>query len=186
MIQPFPHSSQILADIAALTTELSGYPAAATPPVAGQLTIKDGARYVPDNSAPPRIVWVRKSATFAGAIKNYGALASPASGRALRTRKLVIAAHLWNTSEDTCEDLEQCVLQAVWQYTHGSMEFLGEEWPEQTFAAGTLLVVAFSFQMPILDVVTTLAGPVTEITATPTVTFPDGSEHEDATIVLTS
>lgn len=143
-------SPRITALFSELETKLKALPA-----YKDTITFRLGADERAQEDAPPRIAWVLTQATFSGAEKRAR------STRRLITRRLQVAAVCWGKDLDELEQLLHDLIWTLHKTTWGSLELVGETWPEQQATHhGLVAVLTFAVQIPVEEP----ALPTTKIT----------------------
>ena len=113
------------------------------------LTFVQGRRELVAHAVPPRVVWVRSSATPGGAVKS----AFPNGARSVLTRVMELELHCWGATEEATDALVAAVLAACHRRWYGRFSYLGEQWEEAPAQSdfGEKAVVRVSVQTAVLD-----------------------------------
>ncbi len=110
-----------------------------------------GAKYLNENVAPPRVVWVALRAApgaFDPRDKTPRAFGM--------SRHLNVACHIWGVDTAAAETLLNEVHNAARRSLGSGSRWTSEDWPQQEGDAiaelGTLVIVVFEFRIPITEV----------------------------------
>jgi hypothetical protein len=138
-----------------------------------QTSSKLGAKFLHENVAPPRVVWVPLRSS-PGPFDPRG-LTPRAFGLA---RHLNAACHIWGADDAGADLLLNEVHNAARRSLGAGARWISEDWPQQDGDAiaelGTLVVVVFEFRIPITEVGQTTVQ-VTTLTQTVQADFPGSS-----------
>lgn len=130
-----------------------------------------GARYLSEQAAPPRVVWVALKGK-PGALDPRGT-----TPRAFGCRYLDVACHIWGADTASAEVLLNEVHNAARRSLGSGARWISEDWPQQSgdeiAQLGTLVVVVFEFRIPITELQQAVVT-VTSVTQTTAMDFPDG------------
>lgn len=142
--------------ISALFDELEGK-LAALPAYKNQIVFRRGADERAQEDAPPRVTWVLGDGSFLPAEKRTR------TTRRLITRRLQIAASCWGADLDAAEQLLHDLLWKLHESAWGSIEMVGETWPEtQSMQMGVVGVLLFAVQIPVEEPARGTVIPTTE------------------------
>lgn len=130
---------RITALFAELETKLKALPA-----YADTLTFRIGANERAQQDAPPRVTWVLTQGTLAFPEKKTRAT------KRLYTRRLQVAAVCWGKDLDEVEQLLHDLVWTLHASTWGSLQLVGETWPEQhDMHHGVVAVLTFEVHIPV-------------------------------------
>lgn len=105
-----------------------------------------GADKLRQNDAPPRYVWIPVRERFVGASRVGG------NPRSLRDRLCTIECHVWGGSQDEAEAMLEALVVAVVLEAEGAVETGDGDWTRAaTLHRGSLVVVTFTFRLPVLS-----------------------------------
>lgn len=119
---------------------------------ASGITFGRSAKDLNANDAPPRIVWTYPTVAHGAAEKVRIPGVSRPSTRSILTRSVQVAAHCWGASLDGAEQLVHDLIAAAHNAAWGSVEFAGEDWPDESHADfGTVGIVRFVARIPVMQ-----------------------------------
>lgn len=124
-------------ELAAIVADITGW--------AGTSLV--GRRYLAQQGAPPRMVWVPLRATPQPAMKVAGAT------RSIYTRRLTLAVYVWQTTPDTLSDTIDALLAACHRRWHGRWSYGGEDWVDESAQTdlGEGAAVTITVDLAVLD-----------------------------------
>lgn len=128
-----------------------------------------GADQLRTEGAPPRVIWVPTQEDFGpseqiGDSGTFGTNGTAGLQDVLYTRMVQVEAHIWGASVAATESLVTTVTQSLWNYAWGSMNLLSGQWMNldgEALHMGTLYVLTFSLNIPVLRQADTFSLSIT-------------------------
>jgi len=139
------------------------------------LTYALGRRSLPENTSPPRVVFVLVSGTPQPAQKHN----FPGGRRSLLTRALTLQAVCWGADTDAALALSSAVLAAAARRWGGRITFAGEQWVDDAAITdlGEVVTLSFALQAAVLDRAPSRVTITSALPDTSTVVQGDGTLH---------